>query len=160
MITPRPILKTSSIGHRADISEKAMLCDGSEISQKMLWKVNVSPTNTNLDLVSTFTRYHKHLNGCKRRYYSFHTKAVLHVLYSLFNILCEDYLVFHEHYQSLLPTELWNDLVTSQMLPSQYAIPTQSNRPNSRKWPKTYFLALRIIQKCILGTLERSSMTL
>ena len=42
---------------------------------------------------------------------------------------------------------------------SQYAIPSQSNRPNSWKWPKTWYLALRVIQKCIFVMFEWSFMT-
>ena len=37
---------------------------------------------------------------------------------------------------------------------SQYAISSRSNNLNSRKWPKIYFLALWIIQKCIYVTFE------
>ena len=47
-----------------------------------------------------------------------------------------------------------HDLVTlpkvgKHLVLSQYAISRRSNRPNSRKWPKTSFLAFWIIQKCI-----------
>ena len=37
---------------------------------------------------------------------------------------------------------------------SQYAISSWSNRPNSKNWPKTSFLALCIIQTCILVIFE------
>ena len=40
---------------------------------------------------------------------------------------------------------------------SQYAISTQSKRQNYRKWSKTSFLALWIIEKCILVIFEWSS---
>ena len=39
-----------------------------------------------------------------------------------------------------------------------YAISGLSNRPKSRKWPKTSFLALWIIQKCVFVTFEWSFM--
>ena len=42
---------------------------------------------------------------------------------------------------------------------SHYAIPSRSNNANSWKWPKTLFLALWIIQKCIFVVLEWSFMT-
>ena len=42
---------------------------------------------------------------------------------------------------------------------SHYAISSRSNRPKSRKWPKTSFLALWIIQKCIFLIFEWSSMS-
>ena len=59
---------------------------------------------------------------------------------------------------------LWmilHDLVTLEkvgkhLVLSQYAISSRSNRPNSRKWPKTSFLAFWIIQKCILLLFEWS----
>ena len=62
-------------------------------------------------------------------------------------------------------SDLWMILHDLVMLPnvgkhlvlSQYAISSRSNRPNSRKWPKTSFLALWIIQKCIFVTFEWSS---
>ena len=41
---------------------------------------------------------------------------------------------------------------------SHYAISRRSSRPKSRKWPKTSFLALWIIQKCIFVTFEWSFM--
>ena len=61
---------------------------------------------------------------------------------------------------------LWmilHDLVTLEkvgkhLVLSQYAISSRSNRPNSRKWPKTSFLAFWIIQKCIFLLFEWSSM--
>ena len=63
--------------------------------------------------------------------------------------------------------DLWmilHDLVTfsvvgKYLVLSQYAILSRSNRPNSRKWPKTSFLALWIIQKCIFLIFEWSSMS-
>ena len=42
---------------------------------------------------------------------------------------------------------------------SQYAISSRSNRPNSRKWSKTSFLGLWIIQKYIFVIFEWSSMS-
>ena len=42
---------------------------------------------------------------------------------------------------------------------SHYAIPSRSNNVNTWKWPKTLFLALWIIQKCIFVVLEWSFMT-
>ena len=45
------------------------------------------------------------------------------------------------------------------LVPSQYAISSRSNWPNSRKWPKTSFLALWIIQKYIFVILEWPFMT-
>ena len=56
------------------------------------------------------------------------------------------------------------DLVTlpkvgKHLVLSQYAISSQSNRPNSRKLPKTSFLAFWIIQKCIFLLFEWSSMS-
>ena len=64
-------------------------------------------------------------------------------------------------------SDLWMILHDLVMLPnvgkhlvlSQYAISSRSNRPNSRKWPKTSFLALWIIQKWIFVTFEWSFMT-
>ena len=47
--------------------------------------------------------------------------------------------------------------VGKHLVLSQYAISSWSNRPNSRKWPKTSFLALWIIQKCIFVIFEWSS---
>ena len=44
--------------------------------------------------------------------------------------------------------------VKKHLVPSKYAISSRTNRPNSRKWPKTSFLALWIIQKCFLETFE------
>ena len=44
--------------------------------------------------------------------------------------------------------------VGGHLVPSQYAISSRSNRPNSRKRPKTSFLALWIIQKCIFWFLN------
>ena len=41
----------------------------------------------------------------------------------------------------------------------KYAISSRSNRPKSRKRPKTCFLALWIIQKCIFVTFEWSNMS-
>ena len=63
--------------------------------------------------------------------------------------------------------DLWMILHDLVMLPkvgrhlvlSQYAISSQSNRPKFRKWPKTPFLALWIIQKCIFLLFEWSSMS-
>ena len=63
--------------------------------------------------------------------------------------------------------DLWmilHDLVTlpkvgKHLVLSQYAISSRSNRPNSRKWPKTSFLALWIIQKCIFLIFEWSSIS-
>ena len=63
--------------------------------------------------------------------------------------------------------DLWmilHDLVTlpkvgKHLVLSQSAISSRSNRPNSRKWPKTSFLALWIIQKCIFLIFEWSSMS-
>ena len=57
-----------------------------------------------------------------------------------------------------------HDLVTLQkvrkhLVLSQYAISSRSNRPNSRKWPKTSFLGFWIIQKCIFVIFEWSSMS-
>ena len=62
---------------------------------------------------------------------------------------------------------LWmihRDLVTlpkvgKHLILSHYAISSQCNRPNSRKWPKISFLALWIIQKCIFLIFEWSSLT-
>ena len=55
------------------------------------------------------------------------------------------------------------DLVTlpkvgKHLVLSQYAISSRSNRPNSRKWPKTSFLAFWIIQKWIFVIFEWSFM--
>ena len=63
--------------------------------------------------------------------------------------------------------DLWmilHDLVTlpkveKHLVLSQSAISSRSMRPNSRKWPKTSFLALWIIQKCIFLIFEWSSMS-
>ena len=63
--------------------------------------------------------------------------------------------------------DIWmilHDLVTlpkvgKHLVLSQSAISSRSNRPNSRKWPKTSFLALWIIQKCIFLIFEWSSMS-
>ena len=63
--------------------------------------------------------------------------------------------------------EFWTILHDLVMLPnvrkhlvlSQYAISSRSNRPNSRKWPKTSFLALWIIQKRIFVIFDWSFMT-
>ena len=63
--------------------------------------------------------------------------------------------------------DLWmvlNDLVTfpktvKQLVLSQYAISSRSNRPNSRNWPKTSLFALWIIQKWIFVIFEWSFMT-
>ena len=57
-----------------------------------------------------------------------------------------------------------HDLVTlpnlgKHLVLSQYAISSRSNNANSRKWPKTSFLALWIIQKCISVMFEWSFMT-
>ena len=57
-----------------------------------------------------------------------------------------------------------HDLITlpkvgKHLVLSQYATSSRSNRPNSRKWPKTSFGALWIIQKCISGFFEWSFMT-
>ena len=49
--------------------------------------------------------------------------------------------------------------VGKHLILSQYAISSRSNRPNSRRWPKTSFLAFRIIQKCIFVIFEWSFMT-
>ena len=56
--------------------------------------------------------------------------------------------------------DLWmilHDLVTlpnvgKHLVLAQYAISSQSNSPDSRRWPKPSFLALWIIQKCISVT--------
>ena len=45
-----------------------------------------------------------------------------------------------------------------QLVLSKYAISSQSNAPNSRKWPKTWFLAIWIIQKGVFLIFEWSSM--
>ena len=55
-----------------------------------------------------------------------------------------------------------HDLLTLQrvgkhLVLSQYAISSRSNRPNPRKWPKTTFFALWIIQNGIFVTFEWSS---
>ena len=58
--------------------------------------------------------------------------------------------------------DLWMILHDLVMLPkvgrhlvlSQYAISSRPSRPNYRKWPKTSFLALWIIQKCIFWVLN------
>ena len=63
--------------------------------------------------------------------------------------------------------DLWmvlNDLVTlpntvKQLVLSQYALSTQSNRRNSWKCPKTSFLALWIIQNYLFVIFEWSFMT-
>ena len=63
--------------------------------------------------------------------------------------------------------DLWmilHDLVTSpkvveHLVLSQYAISSWSNRPNSRKWPKTSLSAFWIIQKCIFLIFEWSIMS-
>ena len=57
-----------------------------------------------------------------------------------------------------------HDMVTlpkvgKHLVLSQSAISSRSNRPNSRKRPKTSFLALWIIQKCIFLIFEWSSMS-
>ena len=44
--------------------------------------------------------------------------------------------------------------VGKHLVISKYAISSQFNRPNSRKWPKTSFLAFWIIQKCIFVTFD------
>ena len=54
------------------------------------------------------------------------------------------------------------DLVTlpkvgKHLVLSQYAISSRSNRPNSRKWPKTSFLAFWIIQNGYLRSLNDPS---
>ena len=49
--------------------------------------------------------------------------------------------------------------IRKHLVLSQYAISSRSNRPNSRKWPKNYFLAVWIIQKCIFVVFEWSFMT-
>ena len=49
--------------------------------------------------------------------------------------------------------------VEKHLVLSQYAIPSRSNRPKSRKWPKTSFLTFWIIQKCIFVIFEWSFMT-
>ena len=49
--------------------------------------------------------------------------------------------------------------VEKHLLLSQYAIWSRSNRPNSRKRPKTSLFTFWIIQKCIFVTFEWSSMT-
>ena len=49
--------------------------------------------------------------------------------------------------------------VCKHLLLSQDAISSRSNRPNSRKWPKTYFLAFCITQKCVFVNFEWSFMT-
>ena len=48
--------------------------------------------------------------------------------------------------------------VGKHLVLSQYAISSRSNRPNSRKWPKTSFLAFWIIQKWIFVIFEWSFM--
>ena len=49
--------------------------------------------------------------------------------------------------------------IRKHLVLSQYAISSRSNRPNSKKWPKTSFLAVWIIQKCIFVIFEWSCMT-
>ena len=49
--------------------------------------------------------------------------------------------------------------VGKHLVLSHYATSSRSNRPKSRKWPKTSFLALWVIQKCIFVTFEWSFMT-
>ena len=61
--------------------------------------------------------------------------------------------------------DLWmilHDLVTlpkvgTHLVLSQYAISSRSNRPNSRKWPKTSFLGYWVIQKAFLSSLNDPS---
>ena len=50
-------------------------------------------------------------------------------------------------------------IVGKHLVLSKYAISSRSNRPNSRKWPKTSFLAFWIIQKWIFVIFEWSFMT-
>ena len=62
------------------------------------------------------------------------------------------------------PWMILHDLITlpkvgKHLVLSQYATSSRSNRPNSRKWPKTSFGALWNIQKCIFGFFEWSFMT-
>ena len=47
--------------------------------------------------------------------------------------------------------------VEKHLVLSWCAISSRSNRPKSKKWPKTSFLALWIIQKCIFVIFEWSS---
>ena len=49
--------------------------------------------------------------------------------------------------------------VEKHLILSPYAISSRSKRPNSRYWPKSSFLALWIIQKCIFVTFEWSNMS-
>ena len=63
--------------------------------------------------------------------------------------LCDFWMILHD--LATLPK------VGKHLVLSQYAISSRSNRPNSRKWPKTSFLALWIIQKCIFVIFEWSS---
>ena len=49
--------------------------------------------------------------------------------------------------------------VGKHLVLSQYAISSRSNRPNSRRWSKTSFLAFWIIQKWIFVIFEWSFMT-
>ena len=49
--------------------------------------------------------------------------------------------------------------VGKHLVLSQYAISSRSKRPNPRKWPKTSFLAIWIIQKCIFVIFEWTFMT-
>ena len=64
---------------------------------------------------------------------------------------CDLWMILHD--QVILPN------VGKHLVLSQYAISSRSNRPNSRKWPKTSFLAFWIIKKCIFVIFEWSFMT-
>ena len=64
---------------------------------------------------------------------------------------CDFWMIHHD--LVLLPK------VKKHLVPSKYAISSRSNRPNTRKWPKTSILALWIIQKCILRVFEWPIMT-
>ena len=64
---------------------------------------------------------------------------------------CAFWMILHE--LVILPK------VKKHLVLSQYTMSTRSNRPNSRKWPKTSFLPLGIIQKCNLVIFEWSSIS-
>ena len=61
-------------------------------------------------------------------------------------LFCEFGMIRHD--QVVLPN------AEKHLLLTKYAISSRSNRPKSRKRPKTYFLALWIIQKRILQVFE------
>ena len=84
----------------------------------------------------------------------------------MFSNIRKHYRVMMAHSKSL-QMRFWmarHDLVVlsnveKHIFLSKWAISSGSNRPKSRKRPKTCFLALWIIQKCIFVTFEWSNMS-